>query len=164
MLDGAADIEKAGFASPEDWQAVAKCDPEMAKMLEKEVAVPDWPEYFLEMFKSEKLFYSGVPVIVEGQTMGAFCIMGPERPANFDQVEGLKEQQAMAARMSAVLERQVQNLTNTRGSRLALLLRRCVCSCCQETRREQERGGLRLRQGVPCLVSACLVVRCGFRI
>jgi hypothetical protein len=83
LIDGAADMEKEGMASPEDWQAVAKCDREMANMHEnsRTGGLPDWPEYYLETLKglglAGKLFYSGVPVIVEGQTMGAFCLLGP---------------------------------------------------------------------------------------
>jgi hypothetical protein len=37
------------------------------------------------------------------------CLLRPRRPANFDVVEGPKEQQAMAARMTSVLERQVRH-------------------------------------------------------
>ena len=49
LIDGAADMEKEGMASPEDWQAVAKCDRDMANMHEnsRTGGLPDWPEYYL---------------------------------------------------------------------------------------------------------------------
>ena len=40
--------------------------------------------------------------------MGAFCLLAPQRPSNFDPVTGPEEQAEMAARMTVVLERQLQ--------------------------------------------------------
>ena len=40
--------------------------------------------------------------------MGAFCLLAPQRPSNFDPVTGPEEQAEMAARMTVVLERQLK--------------------------------------------------------
>ena len=40
--------------------------------------------------------------------MGSFCLLAPQRPSNFDPVTGPEEQAEMAARMTVVLERQLQ--------------------------------------------------------
>jgi len=60
-------------------------------------------------FSSPTMFYSGVPIVVEGQTMGAFCILATNRPSNYDAVQGAKEQEEMAKRMTAVLQHQLQH-------------------------------------------------------
>jgi hypothetical protein len=118
ILNGIEDMMKEGFATPDDWGPAAKHDPEMAKFMqfistpEMEGKVPfhnpnssqEVNSYIQATFTSPKLFYSGVPIIVEGQTMGAFCLVGPEKPQNFDP----REQMELAAQMTVVLEQHLQ--------------------------------------------------------
>ena len=118
VLNGMQDMAARGFASPEDWASASKHDPEVAKFMEGFAqgkmpfqdanAAPGVNEYTASLFASPSMFYSGVPIMVEGQVMGAFCVFAPSKPENFDIEQSLAEQKAMAARMTAVLEQQVQ--------------------------------------------------------
>jgi len=83
MVNGMADMAKEGFAVPSDMAAAAKVDPEMAKFVELMTnggaAFPDpnaGPEmdYAAKCLASPTMFYSGVPVFVEGKVMGSFCL------------------------------------------------------------------------------------------
>ena len=118
VLNGTEDMAARGFASPEDWASASKHDPEVAKFMEGFAqgkmpfqdanAAPGVNEYTASLFASPSMFYSGVPIMVEGQVMGAFCLIAPSKPENFDIEHSPAEQKAMAARMTAVLEQQVQ--------------------------------------------------------
>ena len=118
VLNCMHDMAARGFASPEDWASASKHDPEVAKFMEGFAqgqmpfqdanAAPGVNEYTASLFASPSMFYSGVPIMVEGQVMGAFCVIAPSKPENFDIEQSPAEQKAMAARMTAVLEQQVQ--------------------------------------------------------
>ena len=118
VLNGMQDMAARGFASPEDWALASKHDPEVEKFMEGLAqgkmpfqhahAAPGVNEYTAALFASPSMFYSGVPVMVDGQVMGAFCVIAPSKPENFDTEHSPTEQKAMAARMTVVLEHQLQ--------------------------------------------------------
>jgi len=55
---------------------------------------------------SEKVFYAGVPVKVEGETVGSFCVYSPERPPGFGE-EQLEKMREYGKKVEAALTAQV---------------------------------------------------------
>ena len=119
MVNGMADMEREGFAVPSDMAAAAKVDPEMAKFVEAMASGggsfpadpntrPEINDYAAKCLTSPTMFYSGVPVFVEGKVVGSFCLMGPGRPSNFDPVQGPIELEKWSAKMTTALETQLQ--------------------------------------------------------
>ena len=143
-VNGIADMAKEGFAVPTDMTAAAKVDPEMAKFLELMAngegpfpadpnSRPEINSYAAECLTSPTMFYSGVPIFVEGKVMGSFCLgedfvlykcpvchtlltsaqhdprsVAPERPSSYDPEEGPKELQEWSTRMTTALETHLQ--------------------------------------------------------
>ena len=145
MVNGMEDMAKEGFAVPSDMAAAAKVDPEMAKFVEvmangggafqnaTQNVRPEINDYAAKCLTSPTMFYSGVPIFVEGKVMGSFCLskyfmlykspvchalltsaqcdpwsVAPERPSSYDPEEGPKELQTWSTRMTAALEAQLQ--------------------------------------------------------
>lgn len=63
--------------------------------------------YQQEFLQSEKHFYAGVPIIVEGQTIGSFCILGPHAPKGGFGDTDLEEMKTLSARAAQALEKQL---------------------------------------------------------
>jgi len=128
-FEGLQNAPAGGPVGVEDLQAVSKVDTEVAKMLENMQASGGQFDVFTgaskegrseeeeanmknmgaKMFESffaqpDKFFYSGVPIVVDGQVMGSFCIVSPTKPANFDP----DYMEAQAKKAAAALELQLE--------------------------------------------------------
>ena len=63
--------------------------------------------YMGELMNGGDFFYSGVPINVQGRSIGAFCLMGTRKPENFGEAD-LEVQKAISTRVEVALEQHLQ--------------------------------------------------------
>ena len=113
-------------ARPEDLMAASKVDPQVREFLTKmaegnpfshargsegrEEAMRIAFEMYKEFLGAEDtMFYAGVPIFVEGQVVGSFCMLGPKAPPGWVGDPDMADMKAQAARASASLTLQLQH-------------------------------------------------------
>ena len=66
-------------------------------------------EMYTEFLGAEDtMFYAGVPIFVEGQVVGSFCMLGPRKPEGFEDAH-VADMKAQAVRASTSLTSQLQH-------------------------------------------------------
>ena len=63
--------------------------------------------YLKAMMDGGDFFYSGIPLNVQGRSVGAFCLLGQSRPKGFGETD-LELQKSMAQRVEMALESHLQ--------------------------------------------------------
>ena len=113
------------MARPNELVAASKVDPQVREFLTKmsegnpfshargsegrEEAMKIALEMYQEFLGAEDtMFYAGVPIFVEGQVVGSFCMLGPRKPDGFDDAH-VADMKAQAARASTSLTSQLQH-------------------------------------------------------
>ncbi len=105
----------------EDVVSAGKTDPQVKAFLDRlnnmESAI-DWGTkdeeskkildgFFKAIMAGETYFYSGVPINVQGRTVGAFCLLDVKRPEGFGEKD-VELQRSMCARVEMALEQHFQ--------------------------------------------------------
>ena len=113
------------MARPNELVAASKVDPQVREFLTKmsegnpfshargsegrEEAMKIALEMYQEFLGAEEtMFYAGVPIFVEGQVVGSFCMLGPRKPDGFEDAH-VADMKAQAARASTSLTSQLQH-------------------------------------------------------